>query len=93
MGDSHDAAAALANHPRWVAVHENLLARLGIILAAATDARVIAPDDFEAFIREMDEARELAEKARGVDMDAPQACEHFWITRDTARWCALCGAP
>jgi len=66
MGDSQNAAAALADHPRWVAVHENTLAKLDVILAVAGSYGY----DVDTVLAEMDEARTERDRATGVDLDA-----------------------
>ena len=67
MGDSQNAAAALANMPRWVAVHENTLAKLDAVVAAAGAEGY----DVDPVLREMDEARSERDRATGVRPDDP----------------------
>lgn len=56
--------------PRHVAVHENVLARINVILAMAHAEGFIDALDFESLIGQLDTARRDSERARGVDMDA-----------------------
>lgn len=73
-GDSGKAAIALKDCPRWVALHENTLAKLDVVLAIARADGLIADDDLDWLLRDLDEARRNAERAHGVDMDAaPEA--------------------
>lgn len=65
MGDRENAAAALAHMPRWVAVHENTLAKLDVIVAMA-GAEGFDVDDM---LCEMDEARTERDRAIGVSPD------------------------
>lgn len=70
MGDSQNAAAALAGHPGWVAVHENTLGRVGVVLAMAR-SEWLSELDYESLVAVLDGARRESQRARGVDMDAP----------------------
>ena len=66
MGDDRRAAAALAHMPRWVAVHENTLAKLDVIVAVAGSYG----HDVDVALEEMDEARAERDRAIGVQADA-----------------------
>lgn len=65
MGDRENAAEALAHMPHWVAVHENTLAKLDVIVALA-GAEGFDVDDMLA---ELDEARSERDRAIGVRPD------------------------
>lgn len=67
MGDSHDAAAALAHMPRWVAIHENALAKVDAALSFMPQHGY----DVDDVYRELDEAREERDRATGPDYDGP----------------------
>lgn len=66
MGDRENAAGAIAHMPRWVAVHENTLAKLDVVVAIAGAEGY----DVDDTLREMDEARNERDKAIGVALDA-----------------------
>ena len=67
VGDRENAAAALAQMPRWVAVHENTLAKLDVIVALAGAEGY----DVDDMLRELDEARTERDRAIGVAPDGP----------------------
>ncbi len=67
MGDSDSAARALAHMPRWVAVHENVLAMAETVIAMAGGALPIVDD----ILRDFDDARAERDRAIGVEMDHP----------------------
>ncbi len=69
VGDSQNAAAAIAQHPRWVAVHENTLAKLDVIVAVAGSYG----HDVDVVLSEIDEARAERDRAIGVAPDAAPA--------------------
>lgn len=65
MGDRENASDSLAHMPRWVAVHENTLAQVEVVLAMAGGALPIVDD----LLRDLDWARAERDRATGVSMD------------------------
>lgn len=68
MGDRENAAAALAHMPRWVAVHDNVLAQLDVIVALAGAEGY----DVDDLLRDLDQARRERDRALGVRPDEPE---------------------
>ena len=71
MGDRENAARALVHMPRWVAVHENTLAKLDVIVAMA-GAEGFDVDDM---LRELDGPRRERDRAIGLSLDTPTPTE------------------
>jgi len=67
VGDIENAAKALSHMPRWVAIHENTLAKLDVIVAMAGAEGY----DVDDILRDLDEVRRERDRAIGVDPDGP----------------------
>lgn len=63
MGDREDAASALSHMPRWVAVHENTLAKIEAVFAVAMNEGFQLDDMWD----ELSEARSERDQAVGRD--------------------------
>lgn len=65
MGDKENAARSLAHMPRWVAVHENTIAKVETLLAMAGGPLPVVDDA----LRDLDDARD--ERDRAIALTPP----------------------
>lgn len=65
MSDRENAAQALVHTPGWVAIHENTLAKLDVIVSLAGAEGY----DIDDMLAELDEARSERDRAIGVKPD------------------------